>query len=86
VQVPPGTQAPNAESTPKPAINVAPKETPKILLYMIIVFIVVLLIVMFIVLINHGHHSSGSISGQRYAIVTQVCNCQAPILFFGMGW
>jgi flagellar basal body-associated protein FliL len=81
----PITQAPTPESTTKPANNVAPKEARKILLYMIIVFIVVLLIVMFIVLISFVHNSSSSSSDQPHAIVTQVCNCQAPILFYGMG-
>ena len=85
VQVTPITQAPTEESITKSTINAAPKEARKILLYMIIVFLVVLLIVLFIVLINHGHHSSGSMSDQRYAIVAQVCNCQAPMLFYGMG-
>ena len=79
VQVTPGTQPSDSDSTSKPAINVAPKETRKILLYMIIVFIVVLLIVMFIVLKNFVQHSSSSLSDQRYAIVTQVCNYEQNI-------
>jgi serine/threonine protein kinase len=79
VQVTPITQTPSAESTPKPAINSAPKEARKILLYMIIVFIVVLLIVMFLVLNSLVQHSSSRSSDQRYAIVTQVCNYEQNI-------
>jgi len=79
VQVTPGTQSQNTESTPNPAINDAPKEARKILLYMIIVFIVVLLIVMFIVLRSFVQHSSNGSSDQHYAIVTQVCNYEQNI-------
>jgi len=79
VQVTPITQAPTEESTTKYAINVAPKEARKILLFMIIVLIVVLLIVLFIVLKSFVQHSSSSSSDQRYAIVTQVCNYEQNI-------
>ncbi|HEY6285019.1 MAG TPA: protein kinase [Ktedonobacteraceae bacterium] len=79
VQVTPNIQAPTAESTTKPANNVASTETRKILFYMIIVFIVVLLIVVFIVLKSFAQHSSSSTNDQRYAIVTQVCNYEQNI-------
>ena len=74
-----------ATSTTKHANRVVSSETRKILLYMAIVFIVVLLIVVFIVLMSHGRHSSVSPIDQHFVIVTQVCNCQAPIPFYGMG-
>ncbi len=79
VQVTPNTQVPIAESTTKPANNVASTETRKILLYMVIVFIVVLLIVVFIALKSFAQHSSNRTSDQRYAIVTQVCNYEQNI-------
>jgi serine/threonine protein kinase len=78
-QVTPGTQAPTAVPTTKPANSVPSTETRKILLYMAIVFIMVLLIVMFLVLKSSVQHSSNNTGNQRYAIGTQVCHHEQNI-------
>ena len=72
-------QTPPAAATTKSANSKVSGEQRKILLYMGIVFVVVLLIVVFIALKIFEKQSSGSTIDQHYAIMTQVCNCQAPI-------
>ena len=72
-------QTPPAAATTKSANSKVSGEQRKILLYMGIVFVVVLLVVVFIALKIFGNQSSGSTIDQHYAILTQVCNCQAPI-------
>jgi serine/threonine protein kinase len=75
----PNTPAQTMVSSTNSTNSVASKATRKILLYMVIVFIVVLLIIFFIVLKSLGHHSSGSIFDQHYAIAAQVYDYERNI-------